>query len=43
MWNILPDRLKNSIEALKMQIKKWKPENCPCLLCKVYVQNVGFV
>ena len=43
--NILPDRLKNtnSIEAFKMQIKKWKPENCPCRLCKVYVQNVGFV
>ena len=45
IWNILPDRLKNvnSIEAFKMQIKKWKPENCPCWLCKVYVQNVGFV
>ena len=39
IWNILPD----SIEAFKMQIKKWKPENCPCRLCKVYVQNVGFV
>ena len=45
IWNILPDSLKNvnSIEAFKMQIKKWKPENCPCQLCKVYVQNVGFV
>ena len=45
IWNILPDRLNNvnSIEAFKMQIKKWKPENCPCRLCKVYVQNVGFV
>ena len=44
-WNILPDRLKNanSIEVFKMQIKKWKPENCPYRLCKVYVQNVGFV
>ena len=45
IWNILADRLKNanSIEAFKMQIKKWKPENCPSRLCKVYVQNVGFV
>ena len=45
IWNILPDRLKNfnSIEAFKMQIKKCKPEKCPCQLCKVYVQNVGFV
>ena len=38
VWNIFSDRLKNinSIEAFKMQIKKWKLE-------KVYVQNVGFV
>ena len=45
IWNILPDRLKNanSIEAFKIQIKKWKPENCACRLCKVYVQNVSFV
>ena len=43
--SILPDRLKNanSTEAFKMQLKKWKPENCSCRLCKVYVQNVGFV
>ena len=42
--NILLDRLKNAnaIEAFKMQIKNWKHGNCPCPLCKVYVQNVGF-
>ena len=47
IWNILPiaiiDRNDNNIEAFKMQIKKWKPGNCPCGLCKVYLQNVGFV
>ena len=45
IWNILPDKLKNatSLEAFKIQIKKWKPQNCPCRLCRVYVQNVGFV
>ena len=45
IWNVLSDRLKNanSIEAFKMQIKKPKPENCLSLLCKIYVQNVGFV
>ena len=45
IWNILPERLENttSVEAFKLQIKKWKPENCSCRLCKVYVQNVGFV
>ena len=45
IWNILPNRLKNvnSIEAFKMQIKKWGPENCFCPICRVYVQNVGFI
>ena len=45
IWSILPDRLRNanSIKAFKMQIKKWKPENCPCRLCNDYIQNVSFV
>ena len=45
IWNILPDRMENvnNIKAFKMQIKKKKSENFRCRLCKVYVQNVGFV
>ena len=45
IWNILPDRLKNanSLETFKSEIKKWKPENCPCQLCKSYLQNIGFI
>ena len=45
IWNILPDRLKNanSLETFKLEIKKWKPENCPCRLCKSYLQNTGFI
>ena len=26
-----------SLEIFKNRIKKWKPENCPCRLCKTYV------
>ena len=22
---------------------KWKPENCPCMPCKIYINNIGFV
>ena len=35
IWTILQERLKdaNSIEAFKIQIKKWKPEN--------FLKNVG--
>ena len=45
IWNALPDRLKNanSLETFKSEIKKWKPGNCPCRLCRIYVHNVGFI
>ena len=45
IWNILPDNIKNaeSLNVFKTKIKSWKPETCPCRLCRVYVQNVGFV
>ena len=45
IWNILPDDIKNakSLNIFKTKIKSWKPENCPCRLCRVYIQNVGFV
>ena len=33
------DRSKNtnSLEIFKSEIKKWKPENCPCRLYRLYV------
>ena len=45
IWNILPDRIKNanSLQIFKSEIKKWKPDNCPCRLCKNYIKNVGFI
>ena len=38
-------RLKNanSLEIFKSELKKWKPEHCPCCLCNLYVQNFGFI
>ena len=32
-----------SLEVFKNRIKKWKPENCPCRLCKTCVSRVGFI
>ena len=45
LWIILPDEYKNSIslKEFKSKIKNWVPLNCPCRLCKTYVQNVGFI
>ena len=41
----LPNDFKNkeSIESLKMDINEWKPESCHCRLCKIYLQNIGYL
>ena len=45
VWNnMLPNSLKEceSLEKFKSSIKSWKPVNCPCELCKTYVQGLGY-
>ena len=45
VWNtMLPENLKtcNSLAEFKNRIKSWKPDNCPCKLCKIYVQGLGY-
>ena len=43
IWDIIPSELKQleTVNAFKKEIKKWKPENCPCRLCRPHIQNVG--
>ena len=45
IWESLPNDLKNkeSFDSFKTAIKKWKPESCPCRLCKTYLQNIGYL
>ena len=47
IWDILPDTYKNlpNLDSFKVALvlKKWRPVNCPCRICKVYIANVGFV
>ena len=45
IWDILPDDYKviQNLDTFKIKIKKWKPENYPCKLCKVYIDRVGFL
>ena len=45
VWDMLPDIYKNidGLHKLKKTIEKWKPENCPCRICKKYIANVGFI
>ena len=44
IWDILPDSYKNlpNVSVFKNRIKKWKPGNCPCRLCKTYISRLGF-
>ena len=51
IWGMVPDTYKNtgspyknmdSLYNFKKAIKKWKPKNCSCRICKVFVKNTGF-
>ena len=44
IWNAIPFNIKTatSLNAFKNRIKSWKPE-CPCRLCKTYLQGEGFI
>ena len=44
IWSIVRQESKNSqsLYSFKKSIRKWKP-NCPCRLCKTYLQRVGFI
>ena len=45
IWDLVLNELKSigNLAAFKKAIKKWSPEKCPCRLCKVYINNVGFI
>ena len=49
IWSLIPQNIKDSgflpcfkKKKEKKKISKWKP-NCPCRLCKTYLQHVGFI
>ena len=45
IWDIVPQEIKlsNSLFQFKRRIKKWTPDDCPCRLCRIYVQGVGYI
>ena len=45
IWDIIPSDIKNAgtLNSFKINIKKWKVENCPCRLCKTFVRDLGFL
>ena len=45
IWDLVSLELKQleSLEVLKLKIKKWIPFEFPCKLRRTYIQQVGFV
>ena len=45
IWNLIPQNIKRckNLNNFKRLIKSWVPQPCPCNLCKIYIQNVGYI
>ena len=45
IWDLIPEEIKNStsLKNFKDKVKLSIPDRCPCKLCFVYVQNVGYI
>ena len=45
IWDSLPQSLKNKelVDSFKTAIKTWRPDRCPCQICKTYLQNTGYL
>ena len=45
LWDSIPSHMKetDSINEFKYVIKTWKPDLCSCRLCRVYLQNIGYL
>ena len=45
IWSYMPSEVKKcmSLNVFGLKIKTWRPENCPCKLCKIYLQRIGYL
>ena len=45
IWSIIPEQIKSEscFETFKRKIKRWRPSACPCKLCKIYLQRIGYI
>ena len=44
-WDLVPNEIKESKSLLefRQKIKRWKPKECTCRLCKTYINKLGFL
>ena len=45
LWKLLPKYIEkiDNLDTFKYEIKQWKPDKCPCYLCKDFIKGVGLV
>ena len=45
IWELIPPVIRqiDTFPGFEKAIKKWKPTNCPCRICKTYIASVGFL
>ena len=44
IWSMVPSEMKFfSLSIFTKKIRNWKPDKCPCRLCKLYIKDLGFV
>ena len=45
IWALVPENIKTSKSTIefKRKIRSWKPNGCPCRICKTYIANIGFM
>ena len=45
IWNIALEDIKKSesLHVFKTKITKWIPGDCPCRLCRPFIQNLGYL
>ena len=45
LWSTLPTRYKNlpSLDLFKSEIKTWNCNDCPCNICRIFVDGVGCI
>ena len=45
IWNLVPQDIRSakSLPQFIRKIKSWIPGGCPCILCRTYIGQVGYV
>ena len=41
--SMVPLQIKDIVKIFKTKIRNWKPKDCYCHLCKIYIKYLAFV